>query len=326
MKRFEFVSDGAWSGGGGAYFNNVAHAAARHSILAGGPGAIPVFPRNVPHGRNLPETYLLAPQNAWPWAIRGAAKSELRRVLLLRAASEWHMRRASAIHRISGAIPTLGDPAKYSPVMHNPLDTGFEEALAASEDESVPVARGRFVAIGSLNSYRNVSTLFEGYRRYREGGGTHGLYVAGPPKAPEVLRCLQAQAQGIPDLEFHPGALSRPVALAALREAHAVVIPSRVEASPFSVLEAVSLQPRVIPSAALGVREILLRLKTADDEAFFDPDSPAALARALWTPPDVSADWHRALRTHAQREQERLVWGDELARWLESLEIPIPRP
>lgn len=317
MNTFTFDPDGNWSGGGNALLNNFRHAMSRHPLLDGGPDGIPIYPRNVPTSRRLPAQYVLGPQNAWPWSPQGAHPHEWPRLAALRAGSEYHLRKAPAVHRTSSAIPRLGNAQKYSPVLHNPLDTGFEDALGASRAHAMTDAAMRFVVIGSVYSYRNLDTVIDAYRLYRDEGGTSGLFLAGPMGNKRLGRALELAVRGLPDVILRWGKMPREEALAAMRTARAVIAPSRVEASPFSVLEAACVNEAVIPANTLGTREILAQYGPTPDSAFFPPTSAEALASAMSeSGSQASSAWHHALSDPDRREQGRVDWGDGMATWL----------
>src|SRR5699024_974471 len=117
------------------------------------------------------------------------------RATALRVASDVALRRASAMLRISSVIPTTVDTPS-SPVIHNVLDGGFEEALAASTSRQSPW-QGHVVSIGSLHSYRNVPGLIAGYHRYRDAGGQAPLIVAGPAGSPAAVADAREAARGL---------------------------------------------------------------------------------------------------------------------------------
>lgn len=322
MTTFTFDPDGTWSGGGSAILSNVTHAISRYPELNGGSDAVPIYPRNVPTSRRLPRHYVLGPQNAWPWSTGGTLIQEWPRLAALRLASDHHLRRAPAVHRTSSAIPVLGNPRRYSPVIHNPLDPAFEDALESSLNETVPEAKKRFVVIGSAHSYRNLNTVIDAYRLYRGEGGTTGLFIAGPVGARRIAQSLESAARDLPDVTLRWGKLSRSRALAAMRDARAVILPSRVEASPFSALEAACMNETILPANTLGTHEILAEYGPAPASAFFPTHSAPGLAARFHDPDNpASSGWHDALSDWGRREGARVEWGDELVTWLNSLDF-----
>lgn len=328
---YRFDRSGRWSGGGQVFLQNVEHAEQRHSLLRGAEGAIPIIARNVPPNGKLPSRpFVLAPQNAWPWAPSFNGAAELGRIAGLRVASELFMRMASAVMRISSAIPSIN--RNSSPVIHNVLDTGFESDLIASqpltvEDEAV----GAFVSVGSINSYRNIVNMINGYRRYRANGGRRRLWIAGSPGSANSRNEIERFASGTEGLIVRWRSLERPECLAALRSAAAVILPSKVEASPVSALEAAACNPNVVVSRIIGHVEVLSEYGRVPEGCLFDPTSPAHLADIL-AAADVAADsrtgpladCHAVLIDPAERETARVSWGDRVTDWLQTLNLSAP--
>lgn len=325
MTRFYVETAGRYSGGGRAVISNCQFAAERHPILQGSKAAgdVPFLMRNVPVRGTRPRgPYVWGPQNALPWSrhLRGPREAML--VGRLRVASEWYGRRALAQFRTSSAIPVLTQPC--SPVLHNVLDAGFEEALAASASATFEPAAGHIVSIGSGYSYRNLSGLLAGYERYRQMGGGKPLFIGGAPGGSRAQREVEVAAAALPDVRLHWGAMPREQFLAALRDAAVVVLPSLVEASPLSALEANVLSSRVIMSDIIGHREVLARFAAgadAGDASFFSPSDPDSLATALLRADasDNTGPWHSTLARVEKREQARESWADAFAAWLDTV-------
>lgn len=320
---FRFDRSGRWSGGGQVFLRNVEHAELRHELLRGGVGEIPVIARNVPPRGVIPKgPFILAPQNAWPWTPTFAGLTELRRITALRLASEIFLRRANGVMRISSSIPSINPNS--SPVIHNVLDTGFDEALVESSNVPVPeLARGAFVTLGSVNSYRNLVNLVRGYKRYREAGGVRRLWIAGPPGSAGARGEIELAAEATTGVTIRWQALRRAECLAVLRAAAAVVLPSRVEASPVAALEAAASNVNVILSRIVGHTEILSEYGAVPRDCLFDPISPDDIARTLGIA-EAQADaasgaltaCHDALTNVRLREGARVSWGDHVAGWL----------
>ncbi len=325
--RFHVDSSGRWSGGGQAFLENAQAAAARHPVLTmeQTPTSIPLVPRNVPTAasrRHRP--YVLAPQNAWPWTPVALGLHEIARVWTLRVASEQFLRRAAAVLRISEAIPSRRPHERASPVLHNVLDPHFEEALAASSRIPSPWP-GAVVSIGSAYAFRNVPTLVRAYTHYREAGGRAPLVVAGPKGSQAAARAAARAADGVEGVTLVWDAVPRPVVLAAFREAAAVVLPSRVEASSFTTIEALAMTPRVALGDIVGNHGILTRYAPTDgcQPMFFDPTDPVAMSVAISIAEcgGRGTAWHSGLRDQSVRDEARRAWGDELAGWLHSVDL-----
>lgn len=323
---YRFDRSGRWSGGGHAFLRNVEHAEGRHAILRGGDDAVPIIARNLPAGGHIPRgPFVLAPQNAWPWAPTFTGLAELGRLAVLRAASEFFLRRAVGVIRISSAIPAISHTS--SPVIHNVLDMGFEEDLIASQSSTVDEAAvGAFVSIGSINSYRNLVTTIDGFQRYRAAGGNRRLWIAGAAGSEGARREVERAAQGTEGVTIRWKAFERADCLAALRAAAAVILPSKVEASPVSALEAAAANPNVVASRIIGHVELLSAYGRVPDNCLFDPASPAHLAELL-NIAEANADagagllseCHATLGDPEQREAARIEWGNRVAHWLQTL-------
>ncbi len=311
MTRFTFLEDGRWSGGGRGYLELARFAAQRHEVLNGGPDGIQILPRNVPaRGQRLRRPFVVTPQNAWPWASEGAHPRELARVWGLRAASDLVLRAAAGVLRISSAIPVAGRPDRYSPVIPNVLDPGFEAALEASYDVDARAIEGRILTIGSCYSYRNLERLIEAHRL---SGDPRELLIAGPVGSPAVARRVATAALDAPRVRIRWATLARPTCLAWLRAADLVVLPSMVEASPFSALEAFAVQPNVLASDIPGHREVLAGYAPDGDRVFVDPTSVEAWAKALGR--GGAGRTHDELRDADQRAERRIRWARDVASW-----------
>lgn len=318
---YTFDYSGNWSGGGHAFLNNARHASSRHAILSGDATSTPIIARNFPERNHLRSgQYVLIPQNAWPWNLTIETPAEAKIALGLRAASTIAMKRARAAVRISTTIPPAGGKIPSSPVIHNVLDTGFEETITYAQKTSVSVAAGKFVCIGSTYSYKNMDRLARAYKLYRDGGGAIGLFWAGAPSNLKVANRIRSIFDGLSDVSIVGTSISRAEALASMRDAHAVVLPSLVEASPLTALEAAYANPHVIFSDIPGHREIFGFDHPAPGGAYFPPTSDGLLAQRLWTIGDAPVtDAHASLNSFDYRESERIRWGDQLAEWLTSL-------
>ncbi len=305
---------GRSSGGSQVLTSNLAFAASLlpRRFTANALGT-PLITRNiVPLRRFARGGYLYMPQNAWAWLGPGGGVRESGYRLTLRVLSELALRRARATLRISESIPDrtgLG-----LPVLHNVLDVRFEEALEASRALD-PGTAGSIVSVGSFVPYRNYERLIEAHRRYREQGGKLRLVLAGPAGFPQILARVKRLASGRDDVELRPHRLTRDEVLAMLRDCELAILPSLVEASPVSLLEALVLCRRIAASDIPGHHGIARGM--LDGVAIFDPMSPTAILEALIgaersepvarTLPISTADGRTAARTEWAHSLERLV-------------------
>lgn len=323
--RFYFDDAGVFSGGGQAVLANCHFAAERHPIMQGSAasGDAPFFMRNVPPaGERRGRRYVWGPQNALPWSGRAVGLKERLIVTRLRVASEVFGRRAAAQFRTSSVIPVLNKVC--SPVLHNVLDPGFDDAATSSVDSTFEPAVGRIVSIGSGHSYRNLAGLLDGYARYRQEGGRSGLFIGGTAGSGRAQEIVRQRVATLPDVVVRWGGMPRPQFLATLRDAAVVVLPSLVEASPLTPLEACAMTPRVVMSDIVAHHEVLAPFGDAAETgqaAFFDTRNVSSLARALRDAEagGAATTWHHQLSSAERRTQAREAWAQTLADWLSSV-------
>jgi glycosyltransferase involved in cell wall biosynthesis len=321
---FRIDDRGSWSGGGAAFLANWQHAAARFPQLNGAPGAIPLIPRNVPVQRLPPRPFVLAPQNAWPWTPVSVGGGDRARVLGLRLAGSIYARICAAQLRISSAIPAFFPDTRSSPVIHNVLDPAFESALEQAQAAApLPASEDAFVCLGSATGYRNLELLVGAFADYKRDGGSCRLLIAGPPTNAVVAGRVSRQCADIPDARVWWGKASRPSVLATLAQARGVVLPSRVEASPLSLLEAVVVNPRIIASDIAGHREVMADQVSDDRAGFFDPRSRSDLLHQLHSLERGEGIrlTRGALQDAASREAARDRWAGAVGDWLTALDL-----
>lgn len=312
-QTFYVPTAGTWSGGGRGVLSNYRHAASRHSMLSFEEGEIDVVNRNYPNtGWRRP--FVLAPQNAWPWDGPTSGLPERAKVTALRTLSEVAMQRAVGIIRVGGSIPPRRKTAGL--LLPNPLDPDFETAVCGVASSAPPSADPYLVSIGSLNSYRGIEDLIGGYRLYRLLGGALPLRVIGSGPSNYVERLATAM-EGTPGLSISTEAVARHDCLVLVHHAAGVILPSHVEASPFSLLEALAVQHHVIASDITGHRDIVP--EQVPEPRWFQHLSPKSLAEAMLattptvgfpTTPIASPDWREGLRNR---------WGEHLVSILSTI-------
>jgi glycosyltransferase involved in cell wall biosynthesis len=325
MVRVIVDTRGRWSGGGTAFLNNVGVLDGKE--LGGrSRGNCYLLPRNMPVSARMPGTpCVVAPQNALPWNPIWRGAREGLRVSALRIGSEVTGRRADALLRISSAIPTMGRSApQVSPIIHNVLDPSFEQCINGATALLNYDARGAFVSIGSIGAYRNIDRLITAYTRYRRAGGSRRLLVAGPVPDRRYARELEKRCDPIIGLTLMPISLTRDECIAAFASAFAVVLPSLVEASPLTALEAATVNPRLLLRSIVGHTEMLSLYGTPGTGAWFDPLSTDSMASALLHAESNIAPFqvaHQHLASASHRELLREEWLERVVMWLRSLEI-----
>ncbi|MGG5260601.1 glycosyltransferase [Phycicoccus avicenniae] len=309
--RFHVDAAGQWSGGGGAVIANLAFAAASDDVLTTtpGPATVPLVPRNVPSSRSaLLHPFVWMPQNALPWGPPSLEERSLQRTL--RLASTLVAARARALVRISGAIPPLPRRRPTSEVLHNVLDTGFEEVLPEAAAPG-----NHFVSIGSAHGYRHLVPLARGYAEYRRRGGRTGLTIVTSAGSPAVDGSLADLAATVEGLTHHGGGVDRPGALRAMARSRGVLLPSSVEASPMTLLEARALGRPVACSRIRAHDELL------DGEPMprFDSSDPRSVAGALEALDEYDGRAPHALEDAATRDARRAEWAARLTGFLHGL-------
>lgn len=313
MTTFFVPTDGNWSGGGKAVLDNFRHAASRHPEISFEGGDIAIVNRNFPP-RGAKGPFILIPQNAWPWAGPTIGLKERMKVRLLGRLTERSMRKALGVIRAGRGIPVRGNCWPH--LLPNPLDEAFDVAEKESRGLQRPVEAPYIVSVGSLNSYRGVESLIAAYVGYRRSGGTAELHVIGRGVAHYVEK-LREQAESVDGFHLHTDAVPRSEVVAWLRHAQAVVLPSHVETSPMSVLEALAVQPRVIASDIPGHPDIVP--PGVAGPAYFSHVELGGLTRLLLKSDGPAPELVSPLADPTFRAAERDRWADELAAALNGL-------
>lgn len=302
---------GNWSGGGHSVISNFRFAAERHPRISFTDGEIQIINRNFPSLRTR-SRYVLIPQNAWAWGGPTFDLQEKKHTLALRAMSELAIRRSLGVIRVGSSIPSTKAHATLLP---NPLDRQFEDAWAEVRDAPPLVAEPYLVSIGSMHGYRGLEQLLKAYARYRQGGGTLQLHLVGAGRASYVA-AIARLAANTPGVVLHSGSQPRSTCIRWLRHANAAILPSHVEASPISLLEALAVQRLVIASDIAGHRETV-PFGTSQPEYFshLDPSNVAELMRRAEPESDHVSD--HDLASFDFREAERTRWADKLMNLLD---------
>ncbi len=306
-KTFFIPTAGRWSGGGTAVLANFRHAAERHPQLRFDRGDIVIVNRNFSRERDS-RPKIMIPQNAWAWHGPRQGAEEYGRALTLRVAAEVSMQRALGVVRVSRSIPAIG--RCYNGYLPNPLDPEFDLALRESNDLRPPVTDPYFVTIGSMHGYRGVESVVDAFSRYRRAGGRTNLHIIGGGGTRYVARIASLIAN-LPGVAIHPATLPRPMCLAWTRDARAAILPSHVEASPFSLLEALVVQPNVVSRDIAGHHDIVPPgMPTAQ---LFKDDQSSNLSQLLHKADDQpGAHTPHPLADDSVREHERIRWGNGL--------------
>lgn len=313
MTRFTIDARGSWSGGGRAFLSNARHAASRYPdmIAVGDPKdhhGFSVLPRNVPTSMKSRAPSIIIPQNAWAWHGPALDPRSVLRRSALRAGSEVQMLRARGVIRIGPMIPERGNC--HPQLLPNVLDASFEEALIDSRHLEPKDTSEYLLGVGSLNSYRNYETVLDAHAQYLKQGGTRHLHIIGGGDSRYLQRL--GQPSGV---TFH-GALSRAETLAWMRHSSLTVLPSLVEASPMTALEALAV------GAPLAVSDIPGHMSMVQNKArveTFPSFDGTALANLMRRPNEGPATDGSTL---SSRTQQRNWWSDRLVQQLRELTSP----
>jgi glycosyltransferase involved in cell wall biosynthesis len=305
--------DGNWSGGGAVFIRNLEYC--QHlfpEVFSDSPrGAVPIIARNVVPPGLIRSRYVLIPQNAWPWhGPWGDSFQEVQRRIQLRLASTASIHLATSVVRISSAIPA--PPRRVlGPILHNVLDEEFEHALKCSSsvtsqwlDNGSPPY---IFSPGSLDCYRNFPFLIRAWAEYRKAGGSCELLIVGSAPTSKATGALLQLANEC-GAQVKTESLPRHAVLAHMRAARLTVLPSLVEASPVSLLEAIVCSRRVIASDIVGHRELSGFVRGS--VGLFDPTDIESLISALGeADTDEAPDRCAMLSTPVAREQLRAEWS-----------------
>lgn len=276
-----------WSAGGSAVLSNLQFASETYGWLGKDEavvdpmaihGFIHLVPRNiVPLSLIACRSYVYMPQNAWPWLGHIPPRRRCARWLALRGSSSIALRSATAVVRLSRAVPS--NRRKPSIVLPNTLDIGFETASAHLSPRESVHRNEPVLFLGSLATFKGIPELLKGYDLYKRAGGALGLRLIGSATEPGVLDELTRWTRRVPQLDILPTTIARPQALSLMTRSSAVIMPSRVEASPLTSLEALALANQLIVSDIPGHRDTLRGyIREAN---IFQPRCPSSIARAL---------------------------------------------
>lgn len=313
--QFFVPTTGNWSGGGRAVLENFRSAAERHPQLSFARGELAIINRNFPSARPQGR-FLLIPQNAWPWAGPRAGAKERAKLFAMRSASEVSMRIAQGVIRVSASIPNSG--RCHPDFLANPLDPGFDEAVQGVRQSNPVTDEPYFVSIGSINTYRGIEQLLQGYALYRAEGGRTRLFVVGVGASPAYRQKISRQSNSMRGVSLLTEGLPRHQCLSMLHHARLAVLPSHVEASPFSLLEAMAVQSNVVASDIIGHRSIV-PADTAHPK-YFKHAQPEVLARLFLESESLGQrPVSHPLASPEFREEQRILWAKKLMSMLGDL-------
>ena len=173
------------------------------------------------------------------------------------------------------AFERQGFPAERMETVHNGVDLAALEAAPPTrlrEELGIPTEAIVFAHVGRLAPVKGQRELIEALRRYR---GAHAVFLGSDvERGGAYARELEGLAVGL-DVHF---AGFREDAASALREADAVVLPSRIEGLPLVVLEAMAHAKAVVATAVGGTPEAVVNEETG---LLVEPGDVRGLEQAL---------------------------------------------
>ncbi len=195
-------------------------------------------------------------------------------------------------------------------MLHNVLDEGFESDLPDAVEPS-----DHFLAVGSAHGYRRLPALVRGFESYRRQGGCAELLVVSSPGTPSVDSELDALAATVPGVRHRSGGTSRAEVLALMSGSCGVILPSAVEASPITLLEALALGRPVACSRIPAHDEML----AGAEAARFSPDEPGSVASALHDLDERRGIQPSPLQDPVFRRAQRDEWTNRLTEFLDGI-------
>jgi glycosyltransferase involved in cell wall biosynthesis len=230
----------------------------------------------------------------------------LSRQLMLRTMTLVSLRRAARVVAVSGYVRDVlvrrGVPEGKVDLVYNGVRT--DGPADAVEEGDWLASSSKFVR------YANLITLVDGFAELCRRGYSGPLRFAGGPYDRRYERAVRRRIadHGLENRVSLLGYIARPQVRRLMRTAKAFVFASRVEACPFTVLEALSEGAAIVTSSAGPMPELC-----ADAAMYFDPSDAYGLADAVKRVL-TDADLRTALRQRARARAGVFNWGDVVAR------------
>jgi glycosyltransferase involved in cell wall biosynthesis len=202
---------------------------------------------------------------------------------------------------------SLGLPASKLRVVQNGLRpdvarVSAPELLAAAR-QRLRLERGDYwLSVGVLDPNKNLSTLIEGYARYRRGGGKAALVIAGRDRFLRSSLQAQADALGLAEHVRFLGYIEDAVLPALYSGALALVMPSPLEGFGLPALEAMACGTPVIAATGGGLSEVVGDAGWLVDA--FEADQFAEAMQRL----ELDRDLHSTLATRGLRRAAAFSW------------------
>lgn len=192
------------------------------------------------------------------------------------------------------------------------VDTTFWSPAPAAEPASGSPEEFRLLAVGNLNPLKGIDVLIDALAGL---GGRWRLDVVGAELATfaeyaTMLRDKAARIDGGGRIRFL-GWQSPAEVLGLLHGAHVFLLPSRSEACPLALLEAMAV---ACPCIATDVGDVRQILDNGARGLVVPADQPAALRQALQDVMAMPVDERQAMGMRARQGVEALYAKDQLAR------------
>jgi glycosyltransferase involved in cell wall biosynthesis len=182
------------------------------------------------------------------------------------------------------------------------IPNGIDLAQFALADRVKEVEKNYILYLGRLNKLKGVDLLIEALPRVYDRAGTIPVYIAGTGPESEMLRDLVKKREVDKTVSFL-GFVEGKRKASLIRNAGVVVLPSRFENSPLTVLEAMACGRPVVAARVGGIPELVIEGSTG---LLFEADNTVQLADRIVTVlqnPDIrrklGSEAHRRARAHS---------------------------
>lgn len=235
------------------------------------------------------------------------------RTVLSRASLRAAKRIVAVSNYVRQVLITLGvDPAKIDVIYHGIDDLQNPDNHGATCSDAPPP----YIASASkFIRYANLTTLVLAYHRMRLRGFKGALLVAGGSldgRYEKEVRCLVAKLELSQDVRFL-GYISRGEVQSLIRGCSVFLFPSKLEACPFTLLEALRQGAPIVTSNAGPMREIC-----GDAAVYVDPADATGFGDAAYELA-MAAELQMALREKARARSGLFRWEDSVTRLVETL-------
>lgn len=267
----------------------------------------------------FPKPCVIAIRNMEPLTspTQGTPPSLRMRRLLLHILTRMSLRRATRIvavsHFVKNALLSLStDPGKIDVVYHGVDD--LEETPSKSADNITPTTE--YVASASkFVRYANLTTLIQAYARMRQLGFKGELRFAGGAHDAGYEREVRQLVNRL-GLSGHVrflGYIPRKDLQLLIRRCSVFIYPSKLEACPFTLLEALRQGAPIVTTNVGPMKEIC-----GDAGVCIDPTDAVAFGDAAYA---VATEWdlQQALRQKAMARSEIFRWEVSVSRLVETL-------